>query len=74
MTANAEIMLEEHPHTLTIPEGAVIYKKDRSTAVEIPDPEQKTGKRRIPVTLGISNGSRTEILKGVSEGQQVVLQ
>jgi len=74
MTANAEIMLEEHRGVLTIPEGAVIYKKDRSTAVEIPDPEQKAGKRRVPVTLGISNGSRTEILKGVSEGQQVVLQ
>ncbi len=74
MTANAEIMLEEHRGVLTIPEGAVIYKKDRSNAVEIPDPEQKTGKRRVPVTLGISNGSRTEILKGLTEGQQVVLQ
>ena len=74
MTANAEIMLEEHHGVLTIPEGAVVYKKDRSTAVEIPDPEQKAGKRRVPVTLGISNGSRTEILKGVSEGQLVVLQ
>ncbi|HXN45032.1 MAG TPA: efflux RND transporter periplasmic adaptor subunit [Bryobacteraceae bacterium] len=74
MTANAEIMLDEHRGVLTIPEGAVIYKKDRSTAVEIPDPEQKTGRRRVAVTLGISNGSRTEILKGVTEGQQVVLQ
>ncbi len=74
MTANAEIMLEEHARVLTIPEGAVIYKKDRSTAVEIPDPGQKTGKRRVPVTMGISNGSRTEIVKGLSEGQQVVLQ
>jgi len=74
MTANAEIMLEERHGVLTIPEGAVIYKKDRSTAVEIPDPAEKTGKRRVPVTLGISNGSRTEILKGAAEGQQVVLQ
>jgi HlyD family secretion protein len=74
MTANAEIMLEEHPRVLTIPEGAIVYKKDRSIAVEIPDPEQKTGKRRVPVTIGISNGSRTEILKGLAEGQQVVLQ
>src|ERR1700690_14874 len=74
MTANAEIMLDEHRGVLTIPEGAVIYKKDRSTAVEIPDPEQKTGRRRGAVTLGISNGSRTEIAKGVTEGQQVVLQ
>ncbi len=74
MTANAEIMLEEHVHTLTIPEGAIVYNKDRSLSVEIPDPEQKTGKRRIPVVAGISNGSRTEILKGLTEGQQVVLQ
>ncbi len=74
MTANAEIMLEERLHVLTVPEGAIVYKKDRSTAVEIPDPEQKTGKRRVPVTIGISNGSRTEILQGLTEGQQVVLQ
>jgi HlyD family secretion protein len=74
MTANAEILLEERLHVLTVPEDAVVYLKDRSTAVEIPDPEQKTGRRRIPVTIGISNGSRTQIVTGVSEGQQVVLQ
>ena len=74
MTANAEIMLEERKGVLAIPEGAIIYKKDRSTEVEIPDNTIEAGKRRVPVTAGISNGSKTQILKGLSEGQQVILQ
>ena len=74
MTANAEIMLEEHKGVLAVPEGAIVYKKDRSTQVEIPDATLEAGKRRIPVTTGISNGSKTEIVKGLSEGQQVILQ
>jgi HlyD family secretion protein len=74
MTANAEIMLEERKGVLAIPEGAIIYKKDRSKEVEIPDAAAPTGKRRTPVTTGISNGSKTEIAGGLVEGQQVILQ
>ncbi len=74
MTANAEIILEEHKVVLMIPEGAVIYDKDRKTWVEIPEPSQKHGKRKVAVTIGISNGARAEVLSGLKEGQQVVLQ
>ncbi|MBZ5618143.1 MAG: efflux RND transporter periplasmic adaptor subunit [Acidobacteriia bacterium] len=74
MTANAEIMLEERKGVLAVPEGAIIYKKDRSTEVETPDATSESGKRRVPVTTGISNGSKTQISKGLSEGQQVILQ
>ncbi len=74
MTANAEIILEEHKHVLTIPEGAVTYNKDKSTAVQVPDPTNEKGFRKIPITIGISNGARTEVLKGLTEGQQVMLQ
>ncbi|MBZ5583992.1 MAG: efflux RND transporter periplasmic adaptor subunit [Acidobacteriia bacterium] len=74
MTANAEIMLEERKGVLSIPETAIIYKKDRSTEVEIPDASVEAGKRRVAVVTGISNGSRTQIVKGLSEGQQVILQ
>jgi len=28
----------------------------------------------VPVTTGISNGSKTQIAKGLNEGQQVILQ
>ncbi len=74
MTANAEILLEEHKGVLAIPEGAIIYKKDRSIQVEMPDAGTETGRRRVTVTTGISNGSRTEITSGLREGQQVILQ
>ncbi len=74
MTANAEILLEERKAVLTVPEGAILYAKDRSTAVEVPDATDPTGKRRIPVKIGISNGARTQIVSGLSEGQQVILQ
>ena len=74
MTANAEIMLEERKGVLAVPEGAIIYKKDRSTEVETPDATAEAGRRRVSVVTGISNGSKTQIVKGLSEGQQVILQ
>ena len=74
MTANAEIILEEHPNVLQIPEGAIIYDKDKKASVEIPDPKGKDGKDKIAVNIGISNGAKTEVLKGLKEGDQVVLQ
>jgi HlyD family secretion protein len=74
MTANAEIMIEERKGILAIPEGAIVYKKDHSTEVEIPDAAVKSGKRRVPVTTGISNGSKIQIVQGLSENQQVILQ
>ncbi len=74
MTANAEIILEEHKQVLAIPEGAILYNKDKSTSVQLPDPTAEKGVKKIAVTTGISNGAKTEILKGLQEGQQVVLQ
>jgi HlyD family secretion protein len=74
MTANAEIMLEERKGVLAVPEGAIVYKKDKSTEVEIPDSTNKEGKKRVPIVTGISNGSKMQITKGLSEGQQVILQ
>ena len=74
MTANAEIVLEEHKGVLAIPEGALVYNKDKSTAVQTPDPTAEKGMRKIAITAGISNGAKTEVLKGLSEGQQVILQ
>src|ERR1700686_2118055 len=74
MTANAEILLEEHKGILMVPEGALIYDKDRNASVEVPDPGQKDGKKKVTVTVGISNGSKTELLSGLKEGAQVILQ
>jgi HlyD family secretion protein len=74
MTANAEIMLDEHKGVLTVPENAVSYDGQKNAFVQVPDKSQKEGMHKIPVTVGLSNGSVTEILKGLKEGDQVVLQ
>jgi HlyD family secretion protein len=74
MTANAEILMEEHKGILIVPEGALIYDKDRKASIEVPEPTAKDGKKKLDVTVGISNGSKTELLSGLKEGQQVILQ
>ncbi len=74
MTANAEIILEEHKNVLQIPEGSILYDKDKKASVEVPDSKAKEGKKKIAVNIGISNGAKTELLQGLKEGDEVVLQ
>ena len=74
MSANAEIILEEKHDVLLIPEAAVIYDKERNASVETPDPKGEKGRRKLAVKLGLSNGVKTEVLEGLKEEQQVILQ
>jgi HlyD family secretion protein len=74
MTANAEILMDEHKDVLTVPENAVSYDNQKNAFVQIPDKEQKEGWRKVSVKVGLSNGSATEIISGLKEGDQVVLQ
>jgi HlyD family secretion protein len=73
MTANAEIVLEEHADTLVIPEAAITYDAAKNATVDVADPTADTGRRRVPVKLGIGNGTKTEVVEGVQQGQRVVL-
>jgi HlyD family secretion protein len=74
MSANAEIILDEKKNVVLVPEGAVIFDKDKNTSIEIPDPKSDNGRRKLAVKLGISNGVKAEVMSGINEGQQVVLQ
>jgi HlyD family secretion protein len=74
MTANAEIILDEHKNVLMIPEGAILYDKDKKASVDVPDPKGKDGMRKVAINIGISNGAKTEVLSGLKQGDQVVLQ
>jgi len=74
MSANAEIILEEKPNVLLVPEAAVLYDKDRKASVEIPDATAEKGRKKLPVQLGISNGVKTELVAGLKEGAKVILQ
>ncbi len=74
MSANAEIILEEKPNVLLVPEAAVVYDKQRNASVEIPDATAEKGRKKLPVKLGISNGVKTELIAGLAQGQKVILQ
>jgi HlyD family secretion protein len=74
MSANAEIVLEEHQEALLVPESSIIYSEKRQTFIEVPDPSTRNGRRQIPVKLGLSNGARAELLEGLKEGDLVILQ
>jgi HlyD family secretion protein len=74
MSANAEILLEEKKNVLMVPEASLIYDKERNASIETPDPKADHGKKKIQVKLGISNGVKTEILEGLNEKQQIILQ
>jgi HlyD family secretion protein len=72
MSANAEIVIEEKNDILIIPESAVIYDRDRNTFTEVFDPSSKEMKRRVPIRVGISNGTQTELVSGLNEGDRVL--
>jgi HlyD family secretion protein len=74
MTANAEILLDEHKNVLTVPEQAVKYDKDRKATIEVPDTSQKTGRRSVAVVTGLSDGTKVEVVSGLKENDPVILQ
>jgi HlyD family secretion protein len=73
MTANAEIVLEEHENSLIVPEAAVTYDAQKTPSVDVADPTAKTGRRRIVVKLGVGNGTKVQVLEGVKEGDSIIL-
>ena len=73
MTANAEVILEEKAEALIVPQAAVSYDEKKTPYVDVADPAAENGRRRVPVTVGIGNGTRTEIVGGVKAGDRVVL-
>jgi HlyD family secretion protein len=73
MTANAEIILEQFPNSLLLPEAAVIYDPQRRSFVDVVDPAAKSGRRRVSIKVGVGNGTRVQVLEGLKAGDKVVL-
>jgi HlyD family secretion protein len=73
MTANAEIVLEEHPDAIIVPEAAVTYDAQKNAFVDAVAPDSKTGRRKVAVKVGIGNGTKMEILEGLKPGDKIVL-
>jgi HlyD family secretion protein len=73
MSADVQLVLDERQDVLTLPEGAIIYEGD-STFVEKVIEAAEAGRQRAVVQTGLSDGIKTEIIKGLDEGEKVVLQ
>lgn len=73
MTANAEIVLEQHPDALIVPEAAITYDQSRQAFVDVVDPSAKDGRRRVAIKVGVSNGTKTQVLDGLKQGENVIL-
>ena len=74
MTSNAEIVLEEHKNVLLVPEAAIVYDQQRHASVDVVSPDAPKGKARKTIGTGLSNGTKTEVVKGLAQGERVVLQ
>ena len=73
MTANAEIVLEEHPDSLIVPEAAITYDAQKNAFVDLLAPGSKTGRQKTQVKVGVGNGTKIQILEGLKQGDKVVL-
>ena len=61
-------------NTLIIPEAAVIYDTQRHAFAEVVTPGAPKGRVKKAITLGVGNGTRTQVLGGLTQGQKVILQ
>ena len=71
MTANAEIVLEEHPNALIVPEAAVTYDAQKNAFVDVVGARhEERPAAKTPVKLGVGNGTKIQILDGLQAGRQ----
>jgi len=73
MTANAEIVLEEHPSALLIPESAITYDAQKHPFVDLVVAGAPNGRRRTAIKIGVGNGTKIEVLDGLKPGDKLLL-
>ncbi len=66
--ANAIIIAEEHPDVMTLPVTSILSEQGKDYCVAVVE-----GKAvRRPVRIGLSDGTRTEVVSGINEGEAVI--
>ncbi len=74
MSANAEIILEERLNVLLVPESAIVYDRNRSASVELPDALAAQGPPQDPGQAGHLRRREDRVLAGLKKGEKVILQ
>ena len=74
MTANVEIEVGQASDALLVPTLALV-KASGAYQVLVPNTTDPTGDpETVPVQIGLSNGTYTQIVKGLNAGDQVIVQ
>ena len=74
MTADLDIVSAERANALLVPNTALL-PKGSGRVVQVPATDAQgrpTTPREVEVTTGLSDGTMTEILSGLSEGEQII--
>jgi len=56
-----------------IPESAIVYDAKRNASVDLYLPGAKNQRERRPIKVGVSNGTKTQVLQGLKAGDKVIL-
>lgn len=70
MTANAEVLVAQREGALIVPTSAV-RRSGQQSVVRVREADGTT--REVDVTVGVTSGSRVEIVAGLAEGDEVVV-
>jgi HlyD family secretion protein len=70
MNASANIVVQQRENVLLIPNRAVVSAGNRGKTVTVVTGGQSS---TVPVTLGLSGDTQTEVLSGLREGDVVVI-
>lgn len=72
MTANSNFAIDKKLQILTLPPDAIRRKRGK-IFVFVKNPENKEIPLEKPITIGVSNGRKTEIVSGLNEGDEVLI-
>ena len=53
--------------------AAMIVAEQSRAFVDVADPAQRNGRRRVPIKVGVGNGTRIQVLEGLKEGDKIVV-
>ena len=73
MTANVRFQLANRENVLTVPSEAVVVENGKYMIFKNSGEPGREVPTKFPITVGLSDGKRTEITTGVSEGEAVLI-
>lgn len=73
MSAEAKVVSQTAKAAVTLPVADLRFNTDNTPYVLVPDAKKRGATRKVPVTVGITDGTTAEIKSGLSAGDEVIV-